>query len=475
MDDINPNDEPFEQFDTYDDDYEDMMMQEAERHDQIQNAQHAGSSTTAEAAALPAQRDFLAMLREDKARGEQILQQDIQQQRQQQRRQAGAEAPGVDIGAVQVAKKRVKVVTLDQERLLSDQGLPILFKYGKRLKIRHRYTTTLEKNANTKENLGNLMRLYQTWGHNLFPKSTFRDFIIRAESKCRSDRQLKATMEGWREAHWEETRKKAAAKEDALREQEETRAKQEAVWREAGVTRDLEEDPLSLDDGNDNGGEGSSRQTVAGSSNSGETSSRIHTAPSKKNPGKSSGMRLTVSDDEDDAANADYEITLSRMRESMNLGQSSSKKGQPNHPSLAKEAAPRKNEIDLDDYSDSEDDEDGEEPLFSHRALQLMGGLDAVQKNRDAQSIATLHSTETSGGESTTAEPMDEDRQHTSGETAPSKLPLATEESMLPVSLASEGSSSRGNGDLAEEDEGLARRKPSKARRAILLDSDEDD
>lgn len=33
--------------------------------------------------------------------------------------------------------------------------------------------------------------LYQTWAHNLFPKSTFRDFILQAEAKCKSDKQIK--------------------------------------------------------------------------------------------------------------------------------------------------------------------------------------------------------------------------------------------------------------------------------------------
>ncbi|KAG0348921.1 chromosome segregation in meiosis- protein, partial [Podila minutissima] len=406
MDDINLDDEPFEQFDTYEDDYNEQMMLEAERQDQLHQQSSSSSNghhaaTTSAVGALPAQRDFLAMLNEAHEKNERAFEQEQQQRQEEARRLAGAGAPGVDIGAVQVAKRRVKIVTLDNEKLMSEQGLPLLLKQGKRLKIRNKYTSQAEKNANVKENLSDLMRVYQTWAHNLFPKANFRDFIVRAESKCRTDRQLRATMDGWRDAHWDQDKANRAAKEDAAREEQDTRERHEAVWKEAGVTEDLEWDPLSLDDH----GEGSSKSTGAGSlsvssstypvfnanTNTNISSSTNGGASKSTAKGKvkapreynaSAAMRLAISDDEDESN--DYEIALDRMRKSMNLGQDSNRrKSLPTR----KEEAPRKNEIDLDDYDSEVDEDDEDEPLFTHRALQVMGGLNAAQ-NQDTQSIA---------------------------------------------------------------------------------------
>jgi hypothetical protein len=120
MDDINLDDEPFEQFDTYEDDYNEQMMLEAERQDLMHqqpsssNGHHAANTNAVDA--LPAQRDFLAMLNEAHERNERAFEQEQQQRQEEARHLAGAGAPGVDIGAVQVAKKRVKIVTLDSEK-----------------------------------------------------------------------------------------------------------------------------------------------------------------------------------------------------------------------------------------------------------------------------------------------------------------------------------------------------------------------
>lgn len=120
MDDIYLEDEPFEQFDTYEDDYAEQMMEEAERQDQLHQQRTSSSSidhlTTTTNDALPAQRNFLAMLNEVHERNERAFGQEQQQRQEEARRLAVAGAPGVDIGAVQVAKKRVKIVTLDSER-----------------------------------------------------------------------------------------------------------------------------------------------------------------------------------------------------------------------------------------------------------------------------------------------------------------------------------------------------------------------
>ncbi|KAF9336926.1 chromosome segregation in meiosis- protein [Podila minutissima] len=483
MDDINLDDEPFEQFDTYEDDYNEQMMLEAERQDQLHqqssssNGHHA--ATTSAVDALPVQRDFLAMLNEAHERNERAFEQEQQQRQEEARRLAGAGAPGVDIGAVQVAKKRVKIVTLDNEKLMSEQGLPLLLKQGKRLKIRHKYTSQAEKNANVKENLSDLMRVYQTWAHNLFPKANFRDFIVRAESKCRTDRQLRATMDGWRDAHWDQDKANRAAKEDAAREEQDTRERHEAIWKEAGVTEDLEWDPLSLDDH----GEGSSKSTGAGSlSASSSTYSVFNTntntnISSSTNGGASKSttigkvkvpreynasvaMRLAISDDEDESN--DYEIALDRMRKSMNLGQDSNRrKSLPTR----KEEAPRKNEIDLDDYDSEVDEDDEHEPLFTHRALQVMGGLNAAQ-NQDTQSIAKPTTAEGSDVDSDDShggvEAMDEGED--TGHITEEPVPAPSTTCSAPPPLEDNGH---------DDEDTFARRKP--ARRAILLDDSDEE
>lgn len=149
MEDILLEDEPvFEPFDSYED-YEDEMMLEAERQDQLMaNAvKSAGASTggvhattLSSADTLPQQQDYLAMFKSQNQAGEQELQkvqqqqqqqrqqqqQVQQQQQQQQRRPKGGKAsrpigstavgPEDDLAAVKVTKKRAKLVTLDTER-----------------------------------------------------------------------------------------------------------------------------------------------------------------------------------------------------------------------------------------------------------------------------------------------------------------------------------------------------------------------
>ncbi|KAG0344823.1 hypothetical protein BG004_004140 [Podila humilis] len=455
MDDINLDDEPFEQFDTYDDDYNERMMEEAEQNDQqepLNDNQLAPNSGDT----LPARQNFLALLDEAKEKNQEEFDKEQQQRQQQeeQRRQAVGLVSGVDIGAVQVVKKRVKVVTLDSERLLSEQGLPVLFQQGKRLKIRHKYTNQAEKNDNA------------TWAHNLFPKSTFRDFIAQAESKCRSGGPLKASMNGWRDAHWAQLKQSSAAKEDAAREAEETRERNEEAWKAAGVTQDLEQDPLSLDDNGEgslksSGGvewplfsKGSALET-SNSRNTGEPKGKGKTI--ERDYSASTAMRLAVSDDEEDN---DYEVALSKMRESMNLSQ--------NSIHTKKTETLRKREIDLDDYdSDVVEEEEEDEPLFTHRALQLMGGLEAIESRNLGQSLAPIGTVEMAavdddGGTYDAVEAMYEDRiedallQTKSAVVSPDSIDQIT-----------------GEQDVDDDEGGVSSRKPNKPRRVLLLSDSE--
>ncbi|KAG0021900.1 chromosome segregation in meiosis- protein [Entomortierella chlamydospora] len=537
MDDIPLEDEPFEPFDDYED-YADQMMHEAERQDQlITNATTSNSAPSSSSApknlahfsdALPEQRDFLGMLQTQNLQTEQELQRFEQQRRQQQEQQqkqqqqgqwqskkgsgrtigsggtgtggggGGGDEAGGDLGAVTVAKKRVKIVTLDNERLMGEHGLPLLMSNGKRFKIRHKYKDSAEKNMNAKNNIADLMRLYQTWAHNLFPKATFKDFISKAESKCRSDRQIRSTMDGWRDAYWKQVMDEKNAKEAVDRAEQEALDRQNGVWEEHEKELEAQESSSA------------SKVTSAnGVSSPSESAQRPKPAASKKgkerasdNPFASTAMRMVASDDEEDQE--DYERALNRMRISMNLdnrnGQASgtSPRRHQRHASNEDqfifgaggpiESATRKNEIDLDNYNSDVEDDDDDAPLFTHRALQMMG------KSKSSEILSTNipaldKPAPIAEGSSRTNGSIDSDQEDMSAllntptiELDPSlsmsTLPLDTfgsNDSNDIISLKMEGVQSM---DAADDDGGddiLTRRKPTKGRRAILLDSSDEE
>ncbi|KAF9356596.1 hypothetical protein BGX26_005055 [Mortierella sp. AD094] len=535
MDDIPLEDEPFEPFDDYED-YADQMMQEAERQDQlITNAATSNSASSSSAPrslvnpsdALPEQRDFLGMLQTQNLQSEQELQRLEQQRRQQQEQQqqqgqwqskkgsgrtigsggagggGGEDGAGGDLGAVTVAKKRVKLVKLDNERLMSEHGLPLLMSNGKRLKIRHKYKDSAEKNMNAKNNIADLMRLYQTWAHNLFPKATFKDFISQAETRCRTDRQIRSTMDGWRDAYWKQVKDEKDAKENAARAEQEALDRQNGVWEEH--EKELET-------------QGSSAASKTISTNgalspSESTQPRLKPAASKKgkerasdNPFASTAMRMVASDDEEDQE--DYERALNRMRISMNLdsrngGASGASSQRPPQKYASNEdqfifgaedpigSTARKNEIDLDNYnSDVDDDDDDEDdaPLFTHRALQMMGNSktsEILSTNIPALDKPTSRAEESSP----TNGAIDSDQEDISSllnaptiELDPSlsmsTLPLDTfgnSDSNDISSLKMEGVQNTDVVDDDDEDDNLTRRKPTKGRRAILLDSSDEE
>ncbi|KAF8939600.1 replication fork protection component Swi3-domain-containing protein [Dissophora ornata] len=523
MDDIRLEDEPFEPFDDYED-YADQMMQEAERQDQlmINSASTSASASVPRAfaensnssGALPQQRDYLGMFHTEAQAAEQEFQRvreqhqkqlQQQQQLQQPRRQVlgqlkgnqgagrgsgsrpigstdtGDDGTTGDLAAVKITKKRVKQVTLDNDRLLSEQGLSLLMSHGKRLKIRHKYKDTAEKNSNSRQNLADLMRLYQTWAHNLFPKATFKDFITQAESKCK-DRQIKSTMDGWRDAYWSEVRAKKYSKEEADRTEQESQDRQNGVWEEHEKEMALGSAEAMVHDDIAHNGEPSSstpsstRVYGASSSSSAVLSKPIRQprprpAASRKGKEKaidnpSAAMRLAASDDDEDGQQ-DYEEALDRMRTSMNLDNRASDVrisqihaaedgGGYENNEWAQEMT-RKNEIDLDNYnSDVEDEEEEEEaPLFTHRALQMMGGVKALEGHgKSASSKEREDSPALSEGDVNMEQIMN----------SPAKSNRANE---------TEGLRS---GDVGEDDDDnlLSRQRPARVRRAILL-SDSDD
>ncbi|KAK3822953.1 MAG: replication fork protection component Swi3-domain-containing protein [Benniella sp.] len=522
MEDIRLEDEPvFEPFDSYED-FADEMMLEAERQDQLMAAangstsgsrvsapqSHLGGHTGVPSSSdtLPQRQDFLGMLKtqnqtadleQQKAQQQRQLQKQQQQQQQQQQRGGpkgkasrpiGSIAGGADddLAAVNVTKKRFKPVTLDTERLLSDVGLPLLMSHGKRFKIRSKYKNNVEKNANAKQNLADLMRLYQTWAHNLFPKSTFKDFITLAESRCAKDKHIRATMDGWRRAYWDDVKEKKQAKEDTERAEQDSEGRINGVWDEhekelqARSAGDMNYETLGPNDGDPSS---SARQALSSTSTMAQKQQQQpRPKPNISRKGKEravddpvAAMRQAVSDNEEDQE--DYEAALNRMRISMHRNSKPDDERIPDGQNHAREQEEnpepmRKYEIDIDNYnSDVEDDEDEEDaPLFTHRALQMMGGLKALEaQNKSTDTLKPNQSND--------VQDMDEDAdlnpiEFTEQATIELTLSRGDDADDLDYAIGSLG---RGMVDEGDEDDMPTSQKPPKSRRTIVLgDSDEE-
>ncbi|KAF9205678.1 hypothetical protein BGZ49_003697 [Haplosporangium sp. Z 27] len=556
MDDIPLEDEPFEPFDDYED-YDDLMMQEAQRQSLLMttnagttNLASASTSTSAAGAptststtaatstgaafknpisdsdALPQQRDFLGLLQNQNQQSEAELQR-LEQQRQQQQKQqqqqqqqqkrsnwknkkadrpigstgagGGEDGAAGDLGAVKVAKKRTKLATLDNERLMSDHGLSLLMSHGKRFKIRHKYKDSAEKNANAKNNLADLMRLYQTWAHNLFPKATFKDFITQAESKCRSDKQIRSTMNGWRDAYWKEISDKKEAAENAARAEQEAQDRMNGVWDEHAKEMEAQKSP----------------PVPESEPLSDSQQPRSKLASSKKGKGKSldnnrlasTAMRMAVSDD-DDYDQDDYELALNRMRISMNLDNNDTKSspkalsynsrktlGHDEDQNIFDvshrlESNGRKNEIDLDNYNSDveEEDEEQDAPLFTHRALKMMGG--SKSSEIFSTGVPTVDTpTSRPEGFSLTNGVIDSDQEEIPSSSILDAATVELEPSFdLPTqpldsfddnddtsNIKMEGLQRMDVVEDEDEDDTITRRKSTKGKRTILLDSSDDD
>ncbi|KAF9971511.1 chromosome segregation in meiosis- protein [Actinomortierella ambigua] len=187
----------------------------------------------------------------------------------QQRETVGrdADADMMDLSEVNIIEKEKKprkpVPRLDAEKLLGEQGLPLLRKYGQTFKIQRKYNGESEKRANAKDNLARMMAMCQTWGDNLFPKATFSDFIRMAESKCKNDERVKVTMSTWRDEHFEKER----LKREAMEEQLATEAAA-AAGAAAAAAPDAMDDEIDLDSifpvGESNGGSSSASTSRVG-------------------------------------------------------------------------------------------------------------------------------------------------------------------------------------------------------------------
>ncbi|KAK9446688.1 replication fork protection component Swi3-domain-containing protein [Limtongia smithiae] len=103
----------------------------------------------------------------------------------------GAETNEVlDIGIdkeVTIKAKR-EVVKLDEERLLSSNGLLQLRRQAKRVRLKGR--------GHEYGDLGRIIECYKLWAHQLFPRSTFADFLTTTELLGRTAR-MRAERHRW--------------------------------------------------------------------------------------------------------------------------------------------------------------------------------------------------------------------------------------------------------------------------------------
>ncbi|USW55518.1 Putative chromosome segregation in meiosis protein [Septoria linicola] len=137
--------------------------------------------------AEPARRDELDRLLDDDNAIEEFFQ-DLPQDngtsdaaQQQQARDEDQE--------VHVKKKRVPIPKLDENRLLSDAGIPKLRKITKsKLKTRgkgHEFT-----------DISNLLNIYQLWLDDLYPRAKFRDAVKMVE-KVGHSKRMQVTRRAW--------------------------------------------------------------------------------------------------------------------------------------------------------------------------------------------------------------------------------------------------------------------------------------
>ncbi|KAF2167905.1 hypothetical protein M409DRAFT_53854 [Zasmidium cellare ATCC 36951] len=107
-----------------------------------------------------------------------------------QNNQTTAEQPAVDDDQeVQVKKKRKPVPKLDENRLLSDQGIPRLRKITKtRLKFRGK--------GHEFSDISRLLNTYQLWLDDLYPRAKFRDALAMVE-KVGHSKRMQVMRKAW--------------------------------------------------------------------------------------------------------------------------------------------------------------------------------------------------------------------------------------------------------------------------------------
>ncbi|KAG0041537.1 hypothetical protein BGZ83_001669 [Gryganskiella cystojenkinii] len=553
MDHIPLEDEPFEPFDNYED-YEDEMMHEAERQDILRAQKESlatvsgssssigGGSSSRTAAggaggssattswmdnsaldALPAQRDYLGMLSQQQHEQERLSQAHQEQRRWQQQqeqqqkakwsaqrsggsRPIGSGAAGEDAGdlgdlELKKVKERVKQVRLDADKLLGPRGFPSLMTQGKALRIRHKYKNTAEKNANAKANMTDLMRLYQTWAHNLFPKANMEDFIRLAESRCKTDKQIRSSMNGWRDAYWEQKKQaKEAAEEEQRKAQEAENGG--ASWENA-IGIDTEQRSTTAAASHENDPFGGGDLPLRGSSGGGSTSRSAYLGEGGPEPEESrtpmftqeqtrsriskqkqqaqakktvsgysvsAAMRMDMSD-EDAEDEAEFEARMARMRASLNQDSSA-----PVRRTTTRKQPEEDMAMAVDEEGDEEEEEEEEdEPLFTHRALKMMGRdvTSTISTASEAETAAPVVVVSAEGDKETNDEPSTSPKTHSSPLQQTTTTATSSESQQLRQALLFDDDEEDEGQSGTQASIGAAKRKPG--RRTILLDDSDDE
>lgn len=342
-------------------------------------------------------------------------------------------------------------------------------------------------------------------------------------------------MNGWRDAYWDEAREKQYAINGAEQIAKEAEDRMNGVWeehaagRDQGSTENMEQDPF-LDTEKSDGQPSSSNWSFGNESaaiaTTGSSSGRSKpitqprprpAAASRKgkerlvdNP--SAAMRLQISDDEEDGTGdqGDYELALSRMRDSMNLNsgspvvQKTTNRGQKSW-SGAVEAMDEDQQQSLSSripnsgqgragsIFDEEEEDDDEAPLFTHRALQMIGGLSALEERQRAAAAEKESNGSNIPGKQTQRATMssdeDDERIHnnTLDQVDPSPVNLSLGSQWGTGSGGSMFGEFKNNGGGAKGEPGLnlnddddeevavvSQRRP-KARKAIILEDSDDE
>ncbi|KAF9917697.1 hypothetical protein BX616_000215, partial [Lobosporangium transversale] len=335
-----------------------------------------------------------------------------------------------------------------------------------------------------------------------------------------------ATMDGWRDAYWNKRFEESTAKEDAEYAEQRAQTSRESVWNEhememakSASMQDMDRDPLSSISEIDK----RSRDNETSTSSSHLKSVQMQKQPrprpitSQKGKGKatddvSAAMHLTVSDDGSEIEDG-YEEALQRMRISMDsglqnssndynvsAGSSSRRSYLGNREATAqKEGAGQAPRHDFEGNEDEGDEDEEDEPLFTHRALRMMGSSisnDILGKDVPSHTITTPKDgtqMNHASSEKSIKPPPIEDSMNSISNPAQALVqsdPVLAKDfdfdATLPLPLPDGNSPSMGirinrlgrleDGDEDEDEEDtLALRKPVKGRRAIMLDDSDDE
>lgn len=89
----------------------------------------------------------------------------------------------IDPTMFQTTKKKVQA-KLTYEKMVSKKGLPYILENGPKY-------AKISKRKKPYDNLCHFLQFYQLWGHELFPKARFKDFITLCKNLGKSDKDLK--------------------------------------------------------------------------------------------------------------------------------------------------------------------------------------------------------------------------------------------------------------------------------------------